>query len=241
MNVLGPSAQESRRISVTSFPSVLTIDNSETETNRTGNIYRGYISGNGRVVVEIRNVNPNSPSSSQLIVNELDDFQIPSGPEIVSPVFDIFVVDSSGNEVEFDGEAEICFNVTSNNQVSIKRSCLGYFNEITQEWECEDECLEKNKNEQFCGTTTHFTAFSVLFYGIDGPGAACSSPPNPYIFDEYWQDLILTASFIGAAICCFCLCVFCSRFYFCRRIIFGRETIRIEKMRHSEIQISTIE
>ena len=209
------------------IPSIINI-NDDFENNN-GNIYRGYTSGNSQVTIEIRKLDLTTPS--QLIVNELDDFQIPSGPEIVSPVFDIFVVDSSGNEVEFDGEAEICFNVTSNNQVSIKRSCLAYFNEITQEWECEDECLKKNKNEQFCGTTTHFTAFSVLFYGIDGPGAACSSTPNPYIFDEYWQDLILIASFIGASICCFCLVAICSRFYLCKRIILGKEGFRINKLR----------
>ena len=250
MDALGPVPESRSNTFTPLIPSILIIDtenennvnntgsnnnnsfdpgSNHNNNNNNGTIYRGYVSGNSQVIVEVRNVNAATPS--QLIINELDNFPIPSGPEIVSSVFDIFIVDSNGNEVEFNGEAEICFNMTSNRDISIKRSCLAYFNEITQEWECEDECLKKNNDEQFCGTTTHFTAFSVLFYGLDGPGSDCSSAPNPYIFDEYWQDLILTASFIGAGICCFCLAAVCSRFYFFKRLVLGKEGHRINNLR----------
>ena len=31
-------------------------------------------------------------------------------------------------------------------------SCLGFFNEQTQQWECEDNCLQNEGNE-YCGET----------------------------------------------------------------------------------------
>ena len=31
-------------------------------------------------------------------------------------------------------------------------SCLGFFNEETREWECEDKCL-KEENGKYCGKT----------------------------------------------------------------------------------------
>ena len=31
-------------------------------------------------------------------------------------------------------------------------SCLGFFNEQTQQWECEDNCLQ-NEGDEYCGET----------------------------------------------------------------------------------------
>ena len=49
-------------------------------------------------------------------------------------------------------------------------ACLSFLNE-NNEWECEDECLEKDVNENgdstLCGFTEHFTTFSILLNGID--------------------------------------------------------------------------
>lgn len=232
---LGPIPVSTSTIIVSQIfiPSVLNIITPEAENNIENNniYYIGDNSDESLVQVDMRNSDFQFDDSLKLIINEIDNFMIPSGPEIVSSVFDIFIVDVYGVQNNFNGQAEICLDINSSNEVSLKRSCLGYFNENTQEWECEDNCLEKNDKGQFCGNTSHFTAFSILFYGLDGPGAACASSPNPYIFEEYWQDLILIACFIGASIFCFCIVVICSRFMLCKRIILGKEGYRIAGLR----------
>lgn len=150
-------------------------------------------------------------------------------------MFDIYIADAFGLEIPFDGEATICLDINSPEKVSKKRSCLGFFNEVTQEWECEDKCLEKNDSGQFCGSTSHFTSFAVLFYGLDGPGANCASTPNNYIFDVYWKDLILTACFIGLGVCCFfCFALF-GRFPIIERLFLGNEGERVVRLRKKKI------
>ena len=42
--------------------------------------------------------------------------------------------------------------------------CLGFFNEASDQWECEDPCLEK-KGGLLCGSTDHFTNFALLLSG----------------------------------------------------------------------------
>ena len=168
---------------------------------------------------------------SEVVINQIFDFQEPEGAEIVSSVFDIRLVDVNGEEINFDGSATLCFDILNPDQVSKKRSCLSFFNEEKQEWECEDKCLEENENGQFCGSTSHFTDFAILFYGIDGPGAACSSTPNPYIFDAYWKDLIMVASFIGCGVCCFVFFAVISRLPYTERYLLGNEGWRLRQLR----------
>ena len=41
---------------------------------------------------------------------------------------------------------------------------FGMFNEETNEWECEDECLQKDDNGQYCGETGKYHLFyNILF------------------------------------------------------------------------------
>ena len=174
-----------------------------------------------------------SYDSYQVVVKQLIEFPTPVGAEIISPVYDIYIADSFGSELPFDGDATICFDITTTEDISKKRSCLSFFKE-TQEWECEDKCLERNDENQFCGSTSHFTAFAVLFYGIDGPGANCGSSPNNYIFDVYWKDLILIACFGGLAVCCFCIFALCGRCFCLRRLVFGKEGSRVLGLRHKK-------
>ena len=201
---------------------------------RTGNSTNGII----RVSVLINRISY-SYGSYQIITNELLEYPTPEGADIISPVYDIYIADSFGMELPFDGDATICFDITATEEISKKRSCLSFFNEETQEWECEDKCLERNDDDQFCGSTSHFTAFAVLFYGIDGPGANCGSAPNNYIFGVYWKDLILIACFIGLAVCCFCIFALCGKCFCFRRLVFGSEGSRVLSLRDKNSKTRT--
>jgi uncharacterized membrane protein YbjE (DUF340 family) len=65
-------------------------------------------------------------------------------------------------------------------------------NEDTNEWECEDECLE-SQGDLLCGTTSHFTSFALLLAGTSECGSSNLVEQNRVIY-------ILSAIFIGVAI-----------------------------------------
>ncbi len=50
--------------------------------------------------------------------------------------------------------------------------CLGFFNDASDQWECEDACLEK-KGGLLCGSTDHFTNFALLLSGGSSKGGQC--------------------------------------------------------------------
>ena len=101
----------------------------------------------------------------------------------------------SGSTVQPIAPVEICLEVTSREE-----ACLSFFNENTQEWECEDPCLQYEGNLA-CGTTTHFTNFAILLSGGSGSGAQCGDSENDWILNSGWQDGILISSLCA---CCFC-------------------------------------
>ena len=143
------------------------------------------------------------------------------GPEqpdtnLLSGVINAIALDEDGNEVEFDGEAELCLAVSSINSLT-DESCLGFLDESVKppEWVCEDPCITVNQDkEEVCGKTTHFTSFAILLSGGSGGSTRCNSSWNNYIFDEAWKDLILLVS-VSILICCmvwlFALWVLCTR------------------------------
>lgn len=59
--------------------------------------------------------------------------------------------------------------ITPNVGAATKEGCLGYFDDNTKKWTCEDKCL-KSSGGQLCGNTTHFTPFAIL---LSGGGTAC--------------------------------------------------------------------
>jgi len=72
--------------------------------------------------------------------------------------------------------ADVCLNVNQNEDIS--ELCLGFYDEQTGEWKCEDECLEEQRRSsgmiEVCGQTNHFTNFAVLLSGAGG-GNPCGS------------------------------------------------------------------
>jgi len=82
-----------------------------------------------------------------------------------SAIIDITLLDSSGKEItELNEPLEIC--LFSQDERDNEDTCLSFFNTNTQEWECEDECLEKNENGLLCGETSNNSLIfiSLLFY-----------------------------------------------------------------------------
>ena len=71
--------------------------------------------------------------------------------------------------------------------------CLGYLDERTGKWECEDPCLEQDQNGLYCGSTGHLTSFALLLSG-GGNNDPCASG------DDYLLAWI-SLGFICGALC----------------------------------------
>lgn len=112
---------------------------------------------------------------------------------IQSVVLSVTLVDTDGNEVQPLGDVELCFAV--DDSVDKDKSCLGFFdlNVKPPKWRCQDDCL-KQKNNSLCGTTDHFTSFSILFTGT---GNGCEDNFGNLVFSNAWQDGVLVASVVG--------------------------------------------
>jgi len=76
-------------------------------------------------------------------------------------------------------------------------ACLSFFNERTNKWECEDNCLERNGN-QFCGRTDHLTSFALLLDGSGGGSSGCSSSSIDYLITWLSCGAIVLAIIIVA-------------------------------------------
>ena len=82
--------------------------------------------------------------------------------------------------------------------------CLGFYNETTDKWECEDPCPVVRGN-QICGKTPHLTNFAMLLQvsGTQEKRDPCGSSISEKRIYEY-----LTLSFVLGACCCCLLASF---------------------------------
>ena len=87
-------------------------------------------------------------NDSLVIATEVTDFVRPIGAEIASPVFDINQVNENGEKIDLESDATICLDVEGN--IKTEDTCLGYLDEESGVWKCEDECLEQS-GDQLCG------------------------------------------------------------------------------------------
>lgn len=94
-------------------------------------------------------------------VNDTDLSSAQLNENIGSPVFDITLVDEFERDIPFSGDIELCLPSLSED-IDVKTTCLGYFDEETSSWDCEDYCLEERNSNQFCGKTSHLTLFALL-------------------------------------------------------------------------------
>ena len=143
--------------------------------------------------------------------------------------------------------AEICLSVDQDEDID--DLCLGFFNEDTNSWDCEDECLEtidkeeeevfdetKRKDDgtkQVCGTTDHFTNFAILLVGSNGVnGDPCSSSTNDAYFTGDWRgDLGVVGGFCLILLLCILIVVVLSYVRALRPLFFGDEGNRVKNLR----------
>lgn len=113
---------------------------------------------------------------------------------------------------------------------------MGFYNENTQKWECEDECLEKDGNF-FCGDTgiliysliyyciihisyvDHLTSFALLLEGTGGRG--CESDGVDYAITY------LSIGFAGFALIIIIVFVLINEAVYCIRKIRQERLIRL--------------
>ena len=183
-------------------------------------------------VTVIQNQESTQPEEQyNLVSTEIQDFIPPIDTEIKSAVVDIIAVNEYGVEIIFKDEAEVCLEVEDTSIA--KHSCLGYFDEDSQEWICEDPCLKQEGNT-LCGSTNHFTSFAVLFSGIQGD---CSNNNGEqYIFEEGWQDSLLI---LGCTLIIFTLALLvitATRTSLGARLFLGSEAVRLSGLRRVNVE-----
>lgn len=79
---------------------------------------------------------------------------------VASAILDIEIYDAFGISItNFRSEIIICLRKTEKQS---KVECLGFFNEKTKQWECEDKCFDKEGDFVYCGETCWF--FFLFFF-----------------------------------------------------------------------------
>lgn len=79
--------------------------------------------------------------------------------DVASAVIDISLVDSTGARVQPGDDIEICLEVSDSDRVE-DEGCLSFFDEMRNEWVCEDPCLDVDNNTA-CGTVDHLTKYAA--------------------------------------------------------------------------------
>ena len=149
------------------------------------------------------------------------------------PIIDVTIVDENGVSLQPQGDIEICID---SNGVDSDNPCLGFFNELNNEWECEDTCLEEDNKGLYCGITSHLSRFTLL---LDPGGTTgnerCGSDSWNGITPTPWGDAIVIAS---ACILVFCIGIIVIILITLKPRIHGSEYIRISTLRKRESRMS---
>ena len=140
-------------------------------------------------------------------------------------VIDISLIDPSGSFVQPQGDVELCFNPKDGNEDD---QCLGFLNEETNEWECEDECLKQDDNGLLCGDTSHFSKFSLLLDVAGSGNSGCSGSSWNGITNYEWLDVLIIVIVILIVVC-FSLIIIVIASLFPR--FHGKEYVRIKTLR----------
>ena len=134
--------------------------------------------------VKISTTNIDFSQSSIVVVEslpaeDLNLFLVSANTQILSfGVVNVTAFKANGEPIfTFEEPVEICLSVPPDTDKD--EACLSFLNE-DNEWECEDKCLDREVNERgdtlLCGSTGHFTTFSILFTGIQND---CNNNDSP--------------------------------------------------------------
>jgi len=87
-----------------------------------------------------------------------------------SQIVEVTLFDADGNEIsQLDEPVTVCLKADTSKAGD---GCLGYYDETSKTWKCEDECLKSN-DDLLCGQTDHFTSFAILLGGSGGGKGPC--------------------------------------------------------------------
>ena len=151
----------------------------------------------------------------------------------ITGVFNITLINTYGEEEQPADSLDICFTIPAGarrNKKTLENGCLAFFNETSNEWECEDFCIHySEESNTLCGTTSHLTLFTVLLdLSSSSDREKCGDIEYNYITGSYEGDAILVAVTI-IFICCLCLLLIPISAFF--PSLHGSEYRRIYEMR----------
>lgn len=185
-----------------------------------------YTSVNGENIIDVFDESGNIIAT--IIVNEQGILQVSVGTQTsnsaVSSVLDINLYDNFGNLIQPKNDISICLK--SDDGTKGDESCLGYFNEIKNKWECEDYCLKEKSNNFLCGETDHLTNFAVLFSGT-GRNGKCVSDTIDYTI------IYLSIAFAALMLLFIIFILIASYTKIGTKLLFGNESYRVYQLRNS--------
>ena len=124
-------------------------------------------------------------------------------------IVDINLFNEFGESVTtLDSPIEICLFYNGNENT--EDLCLGYYEESTEKWICEDECLQ-NEDDTLCGESPHLTSFALLLSGGNGRNRdndPCGTDSFQFLYS--WLSL----AFVGCALCCILFAIIVIELFF---------------------------
>lgn len=93
------------------------------------------------------------------------------GHDSLGAVYDVGGTITAGT-ISGSGLVDICIDGTLT-ESEREHACLGFFDEETGAWRCQDVCLQANAGK-LCGKTDHFTTFAIL---LSGAGRSVEGDP----------------------------------------------------------------
>lgn len=89
--------------------------------------------------------------------NDLDR-NVRGGRQLSSAIADITLQSPTlGSLSQLAKPLKICLQGDQN-----KEYCLSFRNDPSEEWKCEDQCLDEEEGNSYCGYTDHLTSFALL-------------------------------------------------------------------------------
>jgi hypothetical protein len=111
--------------------------------------------------IAIRFSFPALPGPGPFLITYSDEIISVVPPSAGTYVFELVVTDSTGRPVhQLGAPATFEFVYDALSVPSTSNACLSYFNEGTNEWECQDTTLSCDGNT-LCGDTDHLTTFGI--------------------------------------------------------------------------------
>ena len=149
-------------------------------------------------------------------------------------MIDLVLQDAFGNVIQPEGVVKICLEAL---QARVNKDrCLGFYNIQTRKWECES-CVKEERPGFYCGTTNHFTEFSILIESneVSISISNCEKEERFYVTGDEKGDALLLFFMFLMMIIVIIVCIILSHKY---PRIHGLEHARLSILRESTKKIT---